>query len=274
MKHIISLGAGVQSSTMALMTAHGEITPMPDCAIFADTGAEPKRVYEWLDWLETQLPFPVYRVMHGEGLLANVMMPIKINGQKDRVVSAPFFTDSGYSGMVRRQCTREFKITPIEKKVRELCGLAKGERVKKGETLAVQYIGISTDEATRMKDCRTHWIKHRWPLIEKRMNRTDCLNWMREKGYPEPAKSSCTFCPYHDNRHWRNMKDNEPEAWNQAVMVDRHLRSGIAAVSRDLTANLYLHRSLKPLEEVDLSTAEERGQINMFENECEGMCGV
>lgn len=35
--NIISLGAGVQSSTMALMEKHGEITPMPDCAIFADT---------------------------------------------------------------------------------------------------------------------------------------------------------------------------------------------------------------------------------------------
>ena len=43
MKHIISLGAGVQSSTMALMAAHGEIGPMPDCAIFADTGAEPQK---------------------------------------------------------------------------------------------------------------------------------------------------------------------------------------------------------------------------------------
>jgi hypothetical protein len=30
MKHYISLGAGVQSSTMALMAAHGEITPMPE----------------------------------------------------------------------------------------------------------------------------------------------------------------------------------------------------------------------------------------------------
>lgn len=34
----LSLGAGVQSTTMALMAAHGEIGPMPDCAIFADTG--------------------------------------------------------------------------------------------------------------------------------------------------------------------------------------------------------------------------------------------
>lgn len=62
-KHIISLGAGVQSSTMALMAAAGEITPMPDCAIFADTQAEPKSVYKWLDWLEGQLPFPVIRVV-------------------------------------------------------------------------------------------------------------------------------------------------------------------------------------------------------------------
>jgi len=36
--NIISLGAGVQSSTMALMAAHGEITPMPDCAIRAIYG--------------------------------------------------------------------------------------------------------------------------------------------------------------------------------------------------------------------------------------------
>lgn len=41
----LSLGAGVQSTTMALMAAHGEIQPMPDCAIFADTGWEPKAVY-------------------------------------------------------------------------------------------------------------------------------------------------------------------------------------------------------------------------------------
>jgi hypothetical protein len=35
---VLSLGAGVQSTTLALMAAHGEIGPMPDCAIFADTG--------------------------------------------------------------------------------------------------------------------------------------------------------------------------------------------------------------------------------------------
>ena len=58
---VLSLGAGVQSTTLALMIEKGEI-PMVDCAIFADVGAEPKLVYEHLDWLEKQLSYPIYRV--------------------------------------------------------------------------------------------------------------------------------------------------------------------------------------------------------------------
>ncbi|MCK9513952.1 MAG: hypothetical protein M0R28_22370 [Pigmentiphaga sp.] len=63
----LSLGAGVQSTTMALMAAHEEIGPMPDCAIFADTGWEPKAVYDHLAWLMSPnvLPFPVYTVSAG-----------------------------------------------------------------------------------------------------------------------------------------------------------------------------------------------------------------
>ena len=35
--NVLNLGAGVQSSTLALMAATGAITPMLDFAIFADT---------------------------------------------------------------------------------------------------------------------------------------------------------------------------------------------------------------------------------------------
>ena len=45
----LSLGAGVQPTTLDLMAAHGAVGPMPDCAIFADTGWEPRAVYEHLD---------------------------------------------------------------------------------------------------------------------------------------------------------------------------------------------------------------------------------
>ena len=57
---VLSLGAGVQSTTIALMAARGEIEA-PDCAIFADTGDEPAAVYEHLAWLQSGvLPFPIH----------------------------------------------------------------------------------------------------------------------------------------------------------------------------------------------------------------------
>ena len=74
---IISLGAGVQSSTMALMAAHGEITPMPDAAIFADTGAEPQEVYDWLEWLVLQLPFPVHTVRANGANLTEAQLMVR-----------------------------------------------------------------------------------------------------------------------------------------------------------------------------------------------------
>ena len=76
MPHYLSLGAGVQSSTLALMYATGELTPMPEAAIFADTQAEPQSVYDWLDWLETQLPYEVHRVSKGN--LADQNLEIKL----------------------------------------------------------------------------------------------------------------------------------------------------------------------------------------------------
>lgn len=266
---IISLGVGVQSSTMALMAAHGEITPMPDAAIFADTGWEPKAVYEYLDWLESGnvLPFPIYRASRGN-LRDDLLTKATTGKEAGRFAAVPFFTESG--GMGRRQCTKDYKLYPIRDQAKALLGWPAGKRIAKGSIEC--WIGISTDEAARMKPATVQYMTNRFPLIEKGMSRRDCLRWFEGKDYPAPAKSSCIGCPYHNDRHWRDMKDNAPEEWNDAVLTDRKIRAG--GTLRGMRDHQYMHRSLKPLDEVDLSTAEERGQINMFNDECEGLCGV
>jgi hypothetical protein len=263
--HIISLGAGVQSSTMALMAAKGEITPMPKAAIFADTKAEPKSVYSWLDWLEKQLPFPVIRVVYKAGLTRAIERSLET-----RIISGtpPWFTknESGEVVLVSRACTHDFKVHPVQMKVRELSGAKRGEKGK-----AVLWIGISTDEVMRIKDSRYPHQVHRWPLIEAKMNRNNCLAWMERNGLPKPSKSSCVYCPYHSNAHWREIKDNDPAGWAESIRIDNLIREG---VRRNGKPPMFVHRSCKPLAEVDLSTEEERGQLSMFNNECEGMCGV
>jgi hypothetical protein len=251
MMNIISLGAGVQSSTMALMAAHKEITPMPDCAIFADTQAEPKAVYEWLDWLEKQLPFPVYRVTAGN-LADDSSQGINSKGQKFYVV--PWYMNGSIG---RRQCSAEYKVKPIYRKMREM-----GATFKNPFTV---WIGISRDEAHRAKPARVKYAENIFPLLDKDMYRLSCLEWMEKKGYPKPPRSACSFCPYHSNAEFESIKLNDPEAWDVAVKVDNAIRSrGVMQ---------YAHRSLVPLEFADLS-AKDKDQINMFGNECEGMCGV
>ena len=257
--NIISLGAGVQSSTMALMAAHGEITPMPDCAIFADTGWEPKAVYKHLERLKAALPFPVYTVSSGN-IRDDAMA--KTNSTGERFASIPWHMQmpNGDASMGRRQCTSEYKLKPLYRKVRELLG----NKTPKGG--ANMWVGISTDEAQRMKPARVKYIVNTWPLINARISRNDCIKWLEKHGWNAP-KSSCIGCPFHSDIEWRSLTAEEFE---DACIVDEAIRYPING-SR---GKQFVHRKLIPLSQVDLRTSEEAGQIDLFGNECEGMCGV
>jgi hypothetical protein len=264
--NIISLGAGVQSSTLTLMAAHGDIGPMPDCAIFADVGNEPAKVYEWLDWLEKQLPFPVHRVTRGNlGEDQMKMVAAKDNGDKYVRNMIPAFTlnSDGSTGMMTRKCTQDYKLIPIRQKIRALSG---GGAVS-------QWIGISKDEAHRQKPSGVKYIKNRFPLLEMEMTRLHCLEWMAKKGYPKPPKSSCIFCPYHSDKQWAELTPTElaevghiEKVWNEHIKLDERAKKTHGIIR--------FHRSCKPILEVDFNLGDAKNQIDMFGNECEGMCGV
>lgn len=283
---VISLGAGVQSTTMALMATHGAITPMPDAAIFADTGSEPKRVYEHLRWLcsNNVLPFPVYQVSAGS--LTNEILDAS-KGRNRNWGRPPLYVRNpdGSRGILRRQCTGDFKVIPIERQIRELLGLKKGQRWPVTPVVE-QWIGFSLDEVVRMKPSRRPAIEWRFPLIEKEMTRWDCYNWLERHDYPVvrpheadpengiwpwPPSSACVYCPFRNDESWRLIR-SDPDDWAQAIEVDSAVRS---QPYRSLTgAEAYLHHSLVPLPDVDLRTAAEKGQPDLFGDECEGACGV
>jgi hypothetical protein len=274
--HVISLGAGVQSSTMALMAAHGQIAPMPQCAIFADTQGEPRAVYDWLGWLEKQLPFPVHRVSRGS-LWEKASTPrMTRDGERSYhiPIGIPVYTVEGLTkGIGKRQCTRTFKVDVINAKVRELLGLRRV--TKKHGVLADMWIGISADEADRMKPSQKPWIRARWPLLELGMTRADCFAWMTEHGYAEPPRSACTFCPFRDDDSWLALT---PEEFADAVEKEKQLQAAYADASA-MRSVPYFHDSRVPLSEVKLVAGRpdpKRDQLTLFKfrNECEGMCGV
>lgn len=168
-------------------------------------------------------------------------------------------------GMSRRQCTHQLKIVPIRRKTREL--LAERD-LKPTPSVVDCLIGISLDEVQRMKPSDAKYIRNVWPLIERGWTRADCKSYLASLGIDAP-RSACIGCPYHSDREWRMLRDDAPEEFADAVRFEQELQASGAA----LRGVPYLHRQRVPLDEVDLTTMEDHGQL-VFGDECEGMCGV
>jgi len=265
---VLSLGAGVQSTTLLLMMLEGEIE-MADHVVFADVGWEPENVYAHLDKLKVLMEkanIPFHQVTAGN-LRADALNP-----EGGRYANPPFFVkdQEGKMGMVRRQCTSEYKIAPLMKKQRELAGLVPRQRSK--EHLITTLIGISLDESQRMRDPAFDWLRNEYPLIDLRMTRQDCLKWCKEHGFDKPPRSACIGCPFKSQEEWRLLKE-QPKEWADAVSFDKQLRTNEHLVER-FNGKVYLHRSGLPLDEVDLRTNDEKGIWSLFDMECEGMCGL
>lgn len=298
---ILSLGAGVQSTTLLLLSARGEL-PKLDAAVFSDTGWEPRAVYEHLDKIESEVAqpagIPIYRVSNGN-LRADVLNPNKMR-------SIPAYTKGadGELGMLGRKCTQQYKLRPVLEQVRLLLGAkigaekpcrhceGKGERVapwraKRGEDVvadcsvceglgtisrvgqppaglwAEQWIGFSTDEIGRVSNKGdTRYSRSRYPLLELDMSRTQCETYLRHNGWTSVAKSACIGCPFHGNAEWRRMRDTDTTSWADAVAFDREYRDGLG-----MRHQRYLHISCTPLDEapIDRVRPSENQQGNLFD---------
>ncbi len=264
---VLSLGAGVQSSTVLLMSCLGEL-PRLDAAVFADTGWESQATYRHLEWLTGEAArcgVPVYHVSAGnikaDALRSRVRDYDKSRGE--RWSSLPYFVlgPNGERGMLKRQCTKEYKLEPIRKKVRELAGYAPRKRIPHG--FVQQWIGISADESRRQRGSGEMWRINWHPLIEMHKTRAGCYEWMRQRGFPEPPRSACVGCPFRHDDEWRWLRDHEPESWQEAIEFDRAIRN-----CGGMRGQVFLHAARVPLGEVDLRTDRDFGQTNFLDTLC------
>jgi hypothetical protein len=291
----LSLGAGVQSTTVLMLSAEGRL-PKLDAAIFSDTGWEPKEVYDHLDRLEAEVAkpagIPIIRVSAGN-IRADALDP------KHGFASMPLYivNKDGSSAMGRRQCTNEYKVKPIKEAVRRLLGAPdeanQSGRVRPGRVprgrVVEQWIGISTDEAARAKDSDVGYIRHAFPLLEHGVvgdpplrqagsgrpgwSRKDCERYLESRGWGSTPKSACIGCPFHGNAAWRDLRDNHPQEWADAVEFDELLRSHDSGrttlAGDDIMAGAFLHRSRTPLAEapIDRWSHKERAALqgDMFD---------
>ncbi len=243
-----SLGAGVQSSALVVLSALGlRGCAKADLAIFADTQDEAGWTYHHANIM-------------GEWALGHGMRYLRVTrGQlsADPVVRVPAYVD-GPNGTapLTQNCTRDYKLTPIRQAVRKYMA-------EHGIKRATAQIGISLDEADRMKPARMKWLTNSYPLVDARMRAYDCADLLREYGLPVPRKSACVFCPWRSDKGWREIAEHDPEGFQRAIAYDDRL-------TRERGATV--HRSRIPLRLIDFTKQQSFG--DGFSNECEGHCGV
>lgn len=288
--HVLNLGAGVQSTALYLLAREPDAGFKIDLAVFADTGEEPASVYKHLDFLKSLGNPPIH--VRSAGKLGNDLIHGR-NSSGHRFVSIPAFTAEDHTtrcpdgppqpakkyGMVRRQCTAEYKVEVCERFIRrELLGLKPRQRVPK-DVRVFQYFGISTDEAARAERAKKRFAKIKWaipvyPLIERGWSRQDCVRWLDGRLPHTVPRSACVFCPYKTNREWLHLKESDPDGWARAVEIDNALRREGSVANRKLEQKLYVHRTCIPLDMVDLGSQPRDTLHPMTTGECQGMCGL
>lgn len=274
--HILNLGCGVQSTTLYLMGMRGELPDGIefDCAVFADPKDEGEDVYKHLEWLKS-LGGTEIKISSAGHIGEDIKAGVNTTGQK--FVSIPAFTKNleiGKIGQIRRQCTREYKIDVVERVIRrDILGLKKYQRVPK-DVIVWQYVGFSYDEPGRAARARGRfeqrgWTNVRFPLIEDRMTRHQCVMYLEDVVPHTVPRSACVFCPYKSNREWKQLKQHDKKGWARAVEIDRALRSE-AVLNRNPGEEMYIHRTCKPLEDCYF----DEDQMDLFDLDCEGGCGL
>lgn len=256
MLNIISLGAGKQSTYMLLRALRGELNFKPDYAIFSDTGCEPSYVYNYVEWLKdyclSEHNFEIITVSKGN-LLTDITDYIE--GKTERASQIPLFLDDG--GFVKRQCTPDYKIMPVRKKIKELSGKQKVNLM----------IGISLDEQERQRESPVKFIDHCYPMVDDKIKIDGIKEWFYKTGIPEPGKSACLMCPFHSINYWKILKKNYPNDFEAACKFDELIRN-----YPKLRNKAYLSNKRKPLREIDLE--QKPSLFPELIEECYGLCGL
>lgn len=243
---VLSLGAGVQSSTILHMILNKHLPPV-DAVIYLDAGWEPIYTIHQADYLndlcyQHGLPFIHYTGPSIRHVLEHVIRA-RLREGPYKHLPLPLFTldDAGHRGQLPRRCTREFRLAPLFQMFRREI-IPRGSQNGQPKPWLKVLLGISADEKHRAKPSREKWKVNIFPLVDRGFDRRDCLLYLSDHKHPIPHRSSCACCPYRSNIAWSVLQELDPENWQAACDLDSAVRN----LGRPGT-QLFLHPSREPL---------------------------
>lgn len=267
---VLSFGGGVKSAHLLEEHLKGNIDY--DFIVFADTGAEPQAIHKQVAWWKKRqkkvgntTPFIV--ATHNSmtrGLEEMLMRYIFTDYQRFQM---PLYfsklNEEGEikpAGMMRKQCTADFKIIPVQQAVRNLIkeelGLRKSQPMPRHIGI-VMDLGYGYDELKRVNGHVSHQSKYiylAYPLIEEGYSTQDSIQYLAQRKLPS-KRSRFYFFPYNHTEKeigvdLEGFFRDEPISFLKACFFDEQLRSVQATGIKNMNSIPFFHRSRKPLVEV------------------------
>ena len=254
--NILSCGAGMQSTALALMSCKNKLkpnthplVPIYDAILFCDLGEEPEWVYRQVEFIhdaceKVGIPFYILR----SDLYGDYMKDFG----KRRVVSIPFWSvdENGKKGKMMRNCTLDYKIAVMQKFVRqELLKYRSGQKMYEFDRKAHQmHLGFSTEEKHRCKENPHPMFENYYPLVEMGLERKGNYKYILEVWGLETKASACTICPFHRNYFFQYIKEHSKEDYRKAVEFDEMLET--EQPKTKINSKLYISRSRKRIAEL------------------------
>lgn len=258
MKRAFSFGGGRQSTAALVLAARGDLNT--DLFIFANVGDDAENP-DTLEYIERYSK--PYAAAHGIELVEvqrrfrdgrDPSLYQYVLNEKKSVAIPVRMADTGAPG--NRKCTYDWKIRVVTHYLK---------RVRRWVPPWEVQLGISWDESFRMSDADTliDGISYQktYPLCDLRLRTEDCLRIVRDAGLPEPPKSSCWFCPYHDLKAWAKLRLHRPDLFDKSVALEKQVSDRRVAMGLD---GVFLTNRLKPL---DVAVPEGAEQLGLFGDE-------
>jgi len=232
---VVSYGGGTNST--ALLIGYAEKGIKPDLIMFADTGGEFQRTYDYIhqfnEWLlKNDMPEIIWvNNAHREGFRHTSLEDECINNKT--LPSLAF----GFKG-----CSVKWKRQPMDRYIRDNYPPAKeaweaGLKVRRA-------IGIDAGEPQRGKIPDDKKFTYEFPLMEWDWGRDECLEAIERAGLPMAGKSACWFCPASKRHEVIQLANDHPDLFERAVAMEENaLLTTVKGLSRQ--------RSWKEIVEAD-----------------------
>lgn len=253
---ILSFGAGMQSTALALMSCENAfaktdgkelpypLVPIYDIVIFCDLGLEPVWVRKQADFVrracETagirykELDAPLYQDLMR--VLERSVLSVSRGGRLTKKDTNPNSHATG---------TLDYKVQVISKYVRwELLGYRKHQRLRDEDKKAHEmHLGFSFEEKKRCKESPNPMFVNKFPLVDMMLERKDNYAYIKDVWGLDTKASACCFCPFHRNYFFEHLKHNEPSTYGKLLAVDTLLEENTPKPPTE--SKLYISRSRK-----------------------------